>query len=382
MANVKISALPAATSVAAADVLPIVQSATTKKATFQNVIDAVETLSPAVSFKNRIINGDFSVNQRGFSSTTTNLAYGLDRWRLVASDGTVTYSAQTFTIGNAITGQEPQNHARIVTSSQTLSSAEAALIQPIEDVRTFAGQQVTVSFWAKASSGTPKIALEFEQRFGSGGSPSGVVQTYGGQATISTAWARYSMTVTVPSISGKTIGTDANSSSLWTKFYVSAGSSLNSRTGSLGIQSNTFDIWGVQVEAGPNATAFERRPQQVELALCQRYWEQSYPFGTAVNTNTTSGLFVLTAGGDSLGRVQVNLFFRVPKRTSSYTMTFYRTQGGSSVWDAYWSGSNGTATPTSNYYNESMTVLFVGAAGQPAFGVAQVYGHWTCNAEL
>jgi len=41
MANVKISALPAATSVAAADVLPIVQSSTTKKATFTDVAGAV-----------------------------------------------------------------------------------------------------------------------------------------------------------------------------------------------------------------------------------------------------------------------------------------------------------------------------------------------------
>lgn len=41
MANVKISALPAATSVAAADVLPIVQSATTKKATFADAAAAV-----------------------------------------------------------------------------------------------------------------------------------------------------------------------------------------------------------------------------------------------------------------------------------------------------------------------------------------------------
>lgn len=41
MANVKISALPAATTVASADVLPIVQSATTKKATFGDVAGAV-----------------------------------------------------------------------------------------------------------------------------------------------------------------------------------------------------------------------------------------------------------------------------------------------------------------------------------------------------
>lgn len=313
MANVKISALPAATSVAAADTLPIVQSATTKKATFQNVIDTVVSNEPGTSFRNRIINGDFSVNQRAFSSTTTTLTYGQDRWRLVASDGTVTYSAQAFTAGNPITGQEPINYARLVTTGQTLTSAEAALIQPIEDVRTFAGQQVTVSFWAKSASGTPKIAIEFEQRFGSGGSPSGIVQTYGGQATISTSWARYSVTFTVPSISGKTIGTDANSSSVWAKLYVSAGTALNARTGSLGIQTNTFDIWGVQVEAGSTASAFERRPQQVELALCQRYyWRVQAGNG---NTQTSMNDLYVGAAADQTTWIRYPMPFLVPMRT-------------------------------------------------------------------
>jgi hypothetical protein len=41
----------------------------------------------------------------------------------------------------------------------------------IEDVRTFAGQQVTISFWAKADA-TKNIAVELVQGFGSGGSPS------------------------------------------------------------------------------------------------------------------------------------------------------------------------------------------------------------------
>lgn len=227
--------------------------------------------SPLNGWRNAIINGDFSVNQRGFTSTTTNATYGFDRWRLGATDGTVTYSTQAFTLGNQISGQEPTNFARIVATGQTSSSAEASLIQPIESVRTFAGETVTISFWAKANTGTPKVAIEWQQRFGSGGSPSSIVFTYGGQVTLSTSWARYSVTFAVPSISGKTIGTDVNSSSCWMHLFVSAGTGLNSRTGSLGIQSNTFDFWGVQVEAGSDMTTFERRPQQVELALCQRY---------------------------------------------------------------------------------------------------------------
>jgi hypothetical protein len=222
--------------------------------------------------KNRIINGDFNVNQRSFTSLTLSGSeqYGFDRWTGVSNTGTVTYSAQTFTPGTApVTGYEAANFARMVTSGQSASDAYAIISQKIESVRTYANQTVTVSFYAKAASGTPKVALEMQQGFGSGGSA--VVNTYAGQATISTAWTRYYITVAIPSISGKTIGT---SSLLSTNFWVSAGTAFNSRTGSIGVQNDTIDIWGVQVEAGSTATAFQTATGTIqgELAACQRYY--------------------------------------------------------------------------------------------------------------
>jgi hypothetical protein len=80
-------------------------------------------LPAGLGFRNELINGDFGINQRAFTSTTTDGAYGFDRWRMFASDGTTTYSAQTFTAGNAIPNQEPKNFARLVTSGQTSSTA-------------------------------------------------------------------------------------------------------------------------------------------------------------------------------------------------------------------------------------------------------------------
>jgi hypothetical protein len=226
--------------------------------------------------KNKIINGDFYINQRNLTSTTSS-GYGFDRWNFLTADGTVTYSAQTFTTGAApVAGYEGANFSRIVTTGQTLTTAYTIYRQNIENVRTFAGQTATISFWAKANSGTPKVAFEFEQNFGTGGSPSAVVLTYGGQVTLSTSWARYSITVAVPSISGKTIGTTANTSSFVVNLWVSAGTDFNARTGSIGIQSNTFDIWGVQVEAGSVATAFQTATGTIqgELAACQRYYQK------------------------------------------------------------------------------------------------------------
>jgi len=238
--------------------------------------------------KNAIINGDFKINQRAFSSiTSTN--YGFDRWRFLASgDGTATNSTQAFTLGAApVAGYEGTNFCRIVTTGQTQTTIQTQLQQRIESVRTFSNQTVTISFWAKAATGTPKIALEFVQNFGTGGSPSSSVDNYVGQVTLSTSWARYSASYTLPSISGKTLGTNSNSDFLQLNLWVSAGSDAqySSRTGSLGIQSNTFDVWGVQVEAGSTATAFQTATGTIEgeLAACQRYYFRN---SAASNANT------------------------------------------------------------------------------------------------
>lgn len=221
---------------------------------------------------NALINGAFEINQRAFTSITTS-GHGYDRWYTYMSNGTVTASAQPFTAGTApIAGFEGVGFYRNVTSGQTATSAASNMSQAIESVRTFAGQTVTISFYAKAGSGTPKIAAEFQQQFGSGGSVSTSVGTYAGQVTLSTSWARYSMTVAVPSIAGKTLGT-SHDGALALVLWFSAGTDFNSRTGSLGIQSNTFDVWGVQVEAGAVATPFKRNANslQGELSACQRY---------------------------------------------------------------------------------------------------------------
>jgi hypothetical protein len=225
--------------------------------------------------KNKIINGDFTINQRAFTSVTAS-AYTFDRWRAgIAGDGTATFTPQTFTPGAApIAGYESTNFLQIATTGQTLTSTQTNISQRIESVRILAGQTATVSFWSKATSGTPKIAVELAQIFGNGGSPSATVNTYLGQATLSTSWTRYSFSISVPSMSGKTIGTDVNTSYLSLNLFTSAGSDLNSRTGSLGIQTTTIQVWGIQIEAGSTATAFQTATGTIqgELAACQRYY--------------------------------------------------------------------------------------------------------------
>jgi hypothetical protein len=249
--------------------------------------------------KNKVINGDFFINQRGFTTTTTSNTAVVDRFRilLTAAAGSVTTSVEQFTPGTApVAGYEAKQYVRIITAGQAASTDRALFsYYGIEDVRTFAGQTVTLSFWAKAATGTPSIALDFAQNFGTGGSPSTSIAGIGAAKTaITTSWARYSFTVAIPSISGKTIGTDPNTSTLQFGLWVSAGSSFDSRTATLGVQNNTFDIWGVQLEAGSVATSFQTATGTIqgELSACQRYCLSfltgtSKPVGIGINYTTT-----------------------------------------------------------------------------------------------
>jgi hypothetical protein len=259
------------------------------------------TLYPAG--RNKIINGDFRINQRAFTSTTTSSTYGFDRWLMSSSDGTTTYSTQTFTPGTApVSGYEGATFARLVSTGQTLASAESTLQTRLESVRTCAGETVIVSFWAKAATGTPKIAAELRQNFGTGGSPSATLSIPSGSVTIGTTWQRYSITASVTALTGKTIGTTTDGF-FSLVLFTSAGSDLNTRASSIGIQSNTFDIWGVQIESastGSTASPFQTASGSIggELELCQRYF-QTFPSNSTnnaaaigqFNTTTSARLF-------------------------------------------------------------------------------------------
>jgi hypothetical protein len=203
---------------------------------------------------NKIINGDYGVWQRGTSFTATNATlYSADRF-IGVSDATFTQSRQTFTAGTApVAGYEGQFFFR---NAKSAGGSYFSLDQRIEDVRTFAGQTVTFSFWLKSSAATT-IRLRLSQNFGSGGSAS--VDNTATDFTSTTSWVRYSKTFTLASISGKTIGTS---------------SYLNAAIINVTASAVDVDIWGVQLEAGSTATAFQTATGtlQGELAACQRYF--------------------------------------------------------------------------------------------------------------
>ncbi len=205
------------------------------------------------------------VAQRGNGAFTVG-GYTADGMGVAFVGGTMSTSRVTNTPGST----DARYALSVATGTQSLASHYTELFMRAEDVTRLAGKSATLSFVAKASAGTPKIGVEIEQSFGTGGTPSAIVYTAVSAVTISATFTRYTVSFTVPSISGKTLGTAGNDY-LSVNLFLSAGSDFAARASSIGIQNTTIDITDVQLEHG-GATAFERLPKHEQLAWCQRYY--------------------------------------------------------------------------------------------------------------
>jgi hypothetical protein len=91
---------------------------------------------------------------------------------------------------------------------------------------------------------------------------------------ITGSWLRYTVTATLPSNVGKTFGTNGNDY-LAVRIWTSAGSTLNARTGSLGLQTITVDLWGARIDPAAVASDFVALPLEIVLAQCQRFYAAS-----------------------------------------------------------------------------------------------------------
>lgn len=220
--------------------------------------------------KNRVINGNFAIHQRTGSVTATS-GFAADRWEVKAVNGsrTVQRVALTNSDQTLIDNTESRWCVQYAATGGTAATDYETLIHRIEGVHNFANGFATASFWARRTAGSGNMTTEFFQSFGSGGSATvNAIQPV--VHTLTTTWTKYVYRAFIPSIAGKTIGTDLNDQ-FTLHFWLSAGTNWATRSASLGVQTVTVQIADVQVEAGLVPTEFERRPISFEILLCQRY---------------------------------------------------------------------------------------------------------------
>lgn len=179
-------------------------------------------------FRNKIINGDFDIWQRGSTANTTGSEYVPDRWLAVASGGDVAVTRQDFGVGQIEVPGEPKHFARV---QNTIAAQYARVEQRIEGVRTLAGKTVTMTAYMRHFGSVPSaIYMNLIHSYGTGGSPSaGVLAGQSPQITLTASFVKYAFAVTIPSVAGKTLGADGND-------YLS-----------LQVQNNANEVWGIDI---------------------------------------------------------------------------------------------------------------------------------------
>ena len=217
-----------------------------------------------------IFNGNFRINQEAASSYTASAAsgkYTVDGWYLYSGTGasnTVTPTAET-----AGTYADHDRY-HLAWNRTTAGSADSYLEARIEDVRRAAGSSITVPVLADVASGTASLKVEIVQNFGTGGAtPSTTVVTTSTAITLTTSATSQYVTVAVPSISGKTLGTNED-------HYVAIRLTRES-----GYGTGTIRLRRIGGTLGTAHVWPDKRPRQQELAIAQRYYCQWGPYGTS-----------------------------------------------------------------------------------------------------
>lgn len=235
-------------------------------------------------WRNQFLNSGFARATRGtsFSNVSSNTPT-VDMWQR-ARDGTVSdvITREAFALGQTDVPFQPAHFLRAAISSAS-GASEYKIYQRVEDARRYGGRRVTLSAWVRVSSGSIALSANAVQNFGTGGSPSASVtvaaDTSDQGQTVTTAWRRVRFRFSVPSLSGKTLGTTINTS------YTEFGFLLPPNTPC------TFEMAWPQLEYGVADTPPDRRPFILEDALCSRYLQiipapgTIYGFGFVANAN-------------------------------------------------------------------------------------------------
>lgn len=250
--------------------------------------------APTFGFKNKVINGDFMVWQRGSPVVALN-AYGPDRFLWTAGGDPAFNFVQSTDVPTVAQSGNYSSFSCYMDCTTgdagPLGNNEYGAVRYVmegQDWAALAQRGFTVSFWTKATvngiycfsvnngaSGTPDRAFMCNYTVTSSGtwqkqsiyvppSPSAGTWDYGNGTGARFYWTLYG------AVSGSGIYSGTANPGAWqtvSNYLLHSTSQVNAASSNL----NEWRIAQIQIEAGSMATPFERRPIAAELAMCHRY---------------------------------------------------------------------------------------------------------------
>jgi hypothetical protein len=320
-----------------------------------------------------------------------NGVYYIDRWYAGAS------VAGKFKIGQNAGAVTPPNGFTNYLGCTSLSAYAVGTSENFRIQQNIEGFNVADLGWGTANAKT--VTLSFWVR-------SSLTGTFGGAIRNNAVDRSYPFTFTINAANTfeyKTVTIEGDTSGTWltnngvgmaVSFSLGAGSTFtntagawaagnfNSATGAtsvVGTDGATFYITGVQLEVGTQATSFEYRQYQQELALCQRYYYRTTPEASA--RVVTSGYNSSTTIHNGVGS------FPVPLRI---TPTALEQSGTASNYSVAYLATSSTASAVPTFDSRTSNTMYVVqitttglTAGQASQGRSQnASGYLAWSAEL
>jgi len=240
-------------------------------------------------YRNPLLNSNFDIWQRGTSqvfasSGSSQVAYLADNNKdfVIPDGGTsaiVNISREAHT-----PGQEDGStyyHSVELTGAMTSPGVNATILtrRYIEDgVRKLCGdgKSITVKFRLRASVNGTVVGINAGQNYGTGGSPSSAEVLTGTTFTLTTSFAEYEHTFTTNTLSGKTFGTDENSSIFQLDLRYMWGATAGVAVGDANLHNPgavTIDTDWIQVNTGVTSLPYNPPLVADEQARCERYYQ-------------------------------------------------------------------------------------------------------------
>ena len=333
-------------------------------------------------FRNRIINGDMRIAQRGTTNVVPNSSaqistYLIDRFQTFSnvSTGILTQSQASLASSDAPYQLGLKNYSNIFVTSGFTSSNIVSYAQIIEGYNisdlswgTSFGVPVTVSFWFRNNAPSGSF---FNLTIGISGSQTQYITSFTSSPTI---WQYLTFSIPPPA-NGTTVNSTSSGGIIvhiapygviqtgpgWN----TTGSAYNTQ-GSYNwpsLAGNYIHLTGVQLEKGTVATPFEFRPYGTELALCQRYYQEM------PNTNgahfTGVGRLITTTNATN-GAIIAALNYTTTMRAAP-TPTYYGGGSTSGTYNVFTSSSGSqvntlvSASSTSTASGGNMIVVNIPA---------------------
>jgi hypothetical protein len=292
----------------------------------------------ASSFKNRLINGQMLINQRGLTSSTAQQGaesyLGVDRWRTYFYGVGVATQAQ---VADAPSGFNYSTRFTVTTPDTSISGADDYFYSQYIEANnitdfsfgTASAKPLTYSFWVKCST-TGTLSVAFQNYDAS--------RSYVSTVTINAAntWEQKTVFITGDT-GGAWYSSSNNGNAIGINVIFSIGNSkpttanswqsgnllgVSGATNFMATNGLTIQFTGAQLEVGTVATSFDFRSYATELALCQRYYvDLANNGGSAQNTYRAIGFCATYTTTQGTYVVQVPVPMRtLPSLTQAGTM--------------------------------------------------------------